>query len=747
MRKKKQPIQSRAINFDVMGARAVSEKSYWGDDIWYLKSASSFAREPRLNWKFSLPGGENSLLEKHQVLLASFRETVLGMISEDSGYGKVLSPHSTLGMMAGARDLFRWMVKCGYKSFADLDGQALEIFESDLPKILADRFKFFGIVPGVYDRPRRPVNAPLSSSGEEEVDFVDISSEIFELDEDSETSYDLDEEGAERSEDYFSYEQVSLRISFIFYAYWQSDRFDRFNLPTMPAFPYGGEPCGAIVSRIGTAYCKIIPPFPDEVALPLLTSALNWVNERSKDVLDLVDIYFDALEKDLNPSVELRKFKFSTLEGELGPWRAPIDFEVSEYINHDGWFNSSPLQTFRNVVLNLSGACLIIILFFVGMRVSEVCSLKGGLPSKKKNVAICLEDAFTKDSLTRLFFVNGVTSKGRQFPAKEKWLVGSSPVDSDVMPPAVKALCVLEKLFSKWREVSSLNDLVLNFSRPRGMPRDHSNITPSKTDTILRQIRQFIYTQVDLSALPDESIHGESLVIYRESRGLCIKGHHGRKTFSAYILETRSSLLRAVSQHFKHMNVSITESAYFPAVHRLRQESESQRTADSVAFFVDVVRGEKLAGRMAERIETFFKSDDLKKLSDKDLLEAVEEIVTTNELQVFFNDAGNCFIRANPKGSRCRMAGGGASWKGVKPDYMARSASMCAGCECFAAHRAHLPYWTQREERLEEQARSPGYNPREFRVDERDRKQAKAMVILLSKKNDASRKRKELNEL
>jgi hypothetical protein len=543
-----------------------------------------------------------------------------------------------------------------------------------------------------------------------------------------------------------SYNQVSGRINIIYYIYWQSERLTRLNFPIMMRAPYGGKKAGVVISRLANFYYNRIPPLPDEVALPLLGAALSWVNERSDDILKLVDIYFSAIDCCQDPVNDLKKFCFSSIDDSGIPWRKPIDFEIRESIHNEVVFNSNPLETFRSVVLNLSGACCILITYFVGVRVNELCTFRGGVQDSGE-FPICIETSLTKDSLTRLYFAKGIASKGRKKSAEEKWLIGSAPIDSVFEPPVVRAINVLQRLFSKWRVLSGVDSLVVNFPRSRSMPRDFSRISSATTASVLKVMRLFIFSNVDLSNLPDVSVRGESLLKYRESRGLCIRGHHGRKTFSAYILETRTSLLRAVSQHFKHMNIAITESAYFPAVHRLRQESDSQRVAESIAFFVEVIQGVKLVGRMTEQIEEYFSSKNFATLSEKELYDSVGEVVVTNELQVFFNESGNCFIAANPNGSRCREVSGNASWKGVTPDYMARSTTMCSGCACFAANTAHLPFWIEREARLEAQSRVLGYDPKEFRVDERDRKQAKAMVTLLSRIVDSSTKNEIMKEL
>lgn len=270
------------------------------------------------------------------------------------------------------------------------------------------------------------------------------------------------------------------------------------------------------------------------------------------------------------------------------------------------------------------------------------------------------------------------------------------------------------------------------------MPESVSKIT---SGALLRGTKRFIFSEVDLSHLPDNNVHDEDLGMYRDSRGLCIRTHQGRKTFAAYILEARTSLLRAVSEHFKHMNVAMTEGGYFPAVSRLRGDAEAMRFAQSVAFFTEAIQGKKVYGRMGEVIERYFGGKEWRDSKSLGELERkVAELVQVHDLRIFFSSHGNCLIRAKPLDSRCRAATDTVSWQATTPDYSARSPGLCAGCGCFAMDSAHRPFWENRVHSMTVvvNAVSTEQQSREFRVHQLRLEQATNVLKLFDNQTETA---------
>lgn len=699
---------------------AVSSTSFWPDEVWRLDTTTPGQRY-FIGWKFKLPNGTFSTDECHATLLECFKVIVWGMLSHGGTYGKALKPGSLPSMGVGMRELFKWMVHCSYLSFVELDAAAQADFLLDLPIILANRRKFYGssIVDVSYDGDAAFIARTSAKSGFDEPEYAD----------------DADDEET------FSYSQVLYRINTFYHIFYQKKALLSCGLPALLAAPFDGKLVGSITSKISKYLVNRIPPLPDEVALPLLKQALTWIDFKAKDILQLqtefVTCRNDAMVAGLSISGAihrtnkiLQSFEFSIAQGNEYSWRKPLP--ELERINHPGLgaVEYNPTQNLRNLVVRARDASVIALQYMVGLRAGEICSAKGGW-AEGNDLPDCIVRRYSKNGLIEMFFLKGIISKGVSHPRADEWLLGCRPVGSSFFPVPVRAVMLLERLYRPWRNLGGTGDLIVNFAQKKGLPVAPESVSKITSGALLRGTKRFIFSEVDLSHLPDTNIHDEDLEAYRDSKGLCIRTHQGRKTFAAYILESKTSLLRSVSEHFKHMNVALTEAAYFPAVSRLRGDAESMRFAQSVAFFVEAAQGKKVYGRMGEVVERYFGGKEWRETMPlRELEKKVTELVQVHDLRIFFSSHGSCLINANPLNSRCRAATDTVSWDATTPDFSARSPGLCAGCGCFAMDSAHRPFWENRVNTmtLVVSAASSEQQSREFRVHQVRLEQAKNVL-------------------
>lgn len=700
----------------------VSSTSVWGQPVWTLDTTTP-GSSAKIGWDFPLPDGTKSMDVEHTILLESFRVIFWGMLENGRWYGKKLKPGSASPFGVGMRDLFRWMIFRGFSSFSDLDAEAQSRYLNDLPLILTRRSQFYGAI----------------SENSLVTEDIDVAAD------DDEVSESVGEDLASEIEDDdgFSYHQAANRVNTLYFIFGQKEALLEQGLPAMETKPFGAKTAGEVTRELARYVSNRIPPLPDEVALPLLREALSWIEEKGPDVLYLQHRYLEARRKALDSglsesraihlaNVAISGYEFRKIGGKDRAWRERIIGEKAFHPEYGDMF-LEPTQVLRTLIFRLRDACIITLQYLVGLRVSEVCSLKAGWNSNEE-MPSCIVRRYSKSGVMDLFFLKGILSKGVDEPRDDEWLLGCRPVGSANLPAAVRAVIVLELLFRPWRSLGEVDDLIVGFSQPKSMPKDKDLISPISNEQILRGLRQFVYAEVNLGELPDTNERGEDLAMYRDSKGLCIRTHQGRKTFAAYMLESRSSLLMAVSQHFKHMDSAMTESAYFPAITRLRQEAEASRTAETIAFFVEAIQGRPVFGRMAELIKKYFSGEEWQNISDYAELDCkVGELVRVHDLRIFFADHGKCCIKANPLESRCREASGGVSWAADTPNYSARTPSMCAGCGCFAVDASNLPFWKRRYEELSVVAQQDSSAPvtREFRVHRLRVDQARKMVTLL----------------
>lgn len=676
--------KKRAVEAGSRAGFRVSSSSLWTDPVWRLDTMTP-GRRNRIVWEFELHDGSRTTDACHAVLLESFKETFWGMLHDGLWYGKTIHVGSSGTFSVAMRELFTWMVWKGYKSFGAFDSEVQALYLDDLPALILDRGGFYS---GSASIPAAEYEYFTSEGADpKQSDDLNPSGDVLDTDDADPGDVDSGDE-----DEKLTFGQAYVRLTVVYFLYAQGPVLRQAGLEAMPDAPFHGEKLTAQCSAVAKDVRTIIPPLPDEVALSLLQTVLVWLDQRAEELLALQDRYFalkSRLERERHPvrqaKAKLRdlllEHRFYGSDSASGPWHPVL-----------GKFAA---REFRHLLMGLRDACVLALEYFVGMRVSEICSIKTGAP-RDDGLPACIETRMSKSGLMQLFFVNGLVSKGKKVPLQTQWLVGSRPVDSQEMPPAVRALVLLERLFAPWRKESHFDALIGAFANPHSLPW-RSNVSSALSLTLLKGKRRFIADWVDLSSLPDYNERGEHTAIYRDSRGSCIRSHHGRKTFAAYVLETRSSLLVAVSRHFKHLNTAITESQYYPPISRLRKETESARAAATVEFFVEVLGGRKVYGRMAELVYKYFGSFEWSEIKSKiEAFRKVEQLVKVHGIQLFFSAHGNCLIKLNPMESRCRSVETEASWLNDTPEYSARSPGLCSGCACNLMDASHLPFWRAR---------------------------------------------------
>ena len=593
----------------------VSSCSTWSEPVWAFDPPHAGQNPVSIYWDFDLHDCSRSTDPKHKVLLESFREVCWGMLKIHSWWGPPLSLSTMSSVMVGVRDLFRWMKFRGYHSLGELGLDAQNDYLADLPFILTNRTRFYQIDVSVeVGSFLTDDTLPNLSSFHTQRDASVESRE--EPPSDDEAFNEEDEDSTEDgvSGRGYSYGQASHRVNTIFYAFAQRAMLLERGLPCFAEEPFGGKTSGAVSGQLATYVSNRLPPLPDEVAFPIVGQALAWIDYKAKDVIALQKLYISALDHCSRLDLvrveglkyvfeQLSAFKFSNSPETGLPWREPIVGEFS-YGPRDGDVFLTQRQILRTLLCKVRDAAVILLANLVGLRPGEICSAK--VVPTDAELPSCIVKKLNANGTLELFFFKGIRTKGVSEPREEEWVVGCRPCGSVVLPLPVQAIAVVEKAWQPWREMAKSDRLFLSFAQPKSLPRDAANVVPLTTTTANRGARLFIFQEVDLSGLPNVNASGEELWRYRDSLGLNIRNVHWRKTFAAYVLESRMSLLPSVSQHFKHINNAMTESGYFPAVYRLRQEADSFRAAETINWYSLVLDGRPLLGTMAKLMDEYF---------------------------------------------------------------------------------------------------------------------------------------------
>lgn len=658
----------------------ISTRSRFGDLIWILDQYTP--GQPMaagvLDWDFGIRDGLRFGHEDCGQLRSTLKRFVWSLLCERAN-GLPLTAGSIRKVSTGIKTLVRWMFHNGYRGLSDISSDASEEFLEDL---------------------QGGCRALLTSGSLGENDG-DESAE-------DEEYRDLEDEDAEIGIGY-----LRPRLQIWGHLWDQRDVMLRFGTDALPEKPFSGRSARSLADDLATKAEGWIPPVPDEVALPVMREARRWVMERANDILALQNAYLDAYDKTavlcddrraILAKDALEAFSFSIDRTTCRAWREGIQ-PANRLTLHRGSWRAAQLsshEVFRTLVEDLCAACVIVIQSEAGPRINEICGLKARGPAKEA-LATNVEVRVSKTGLNEHFFLKGLLSKMQQGPREVEWLIGSRPRGSDDMPAPVRAAWVLERLFEPMRERAvdaSLRDsLILQFTAPRGYPRDGQHLGRVLGMRLRKLQRQFVGNNVDLSGLPDRNRQGENLTAYRESKGASLLTHSWRKSFALYVFRTDPRMTAAIAQQFHHLSLAMTEEGYLGNDPTLIEVMDSVRQEQTALVFYELARGERpAAGRVAKLVDEY--REELAELtagaSRAEGLEAARRWVVREDLRIWFSKHGKCFITLAPSRSRCHQLGDSNHWSNGQPNFSYRTPDACLGCALYAIDAEHAPFWLAR---------------------------------------------------
>lgn len=621
-----------------------------------MSTAGQTLRQVRLSWAITLDDGSCFTDPKWVTLLEHFRRFVWSLYVNPY-FGKGLKETSLGRVHSGIKPLILWMARNQIEDFSKLNRRACEKYIEDTVDEL--------------------------SSGED-------------------------------GEDNLTFSTLWQRFKTIAWLHQQSPALITFGVPSVPETPFDEDSASEIAKKYITQKLKRIPPLPDEVALPLMSSAYRLIGTPADDIIRLQAEAMAAFaegiigaKKGRGDSASSRgiaafraatAFRFSILEGETEPWNKPLSIYRSKTHAQDD-ARITPIQELRNLIIDIRDAAIITLQSQTGMRINEVCSIISGIDIGS-GLPRCVDVRKSISGLHEIFYLKGWLAKTVTTNTETEWIIGLRPVGSGYLPPTVRAIQVLQDLMAPWRSLGETEKLIVSFSHPRGIPHIKSSIGPATNLVLLAGLKRFAYRHGTLSNLPDRSTLGEDLRPYRETQGDCITTHQWRKTWALYMFRSDRRMLPAISQQFKHLSLAMTEQGYIGNDSRLIEALDSARSQRTASFFYAAATGKVMVGGgMASTFEKY-RSEILTvidKDSPQDMQPRLEGWIMENDLRIFFTEYGKCLIGVNPVESRCQRVAGSAKWDNPKPNFSTREPSLCLGCSCFAVDPEHADFWRRRE--------------------------------------------------
>ena len=391
-----------------------------------------------------------------------------------------------------------------------------------------------------------------------------------------------------------------------------------------------------------------IPFIPDAIAVAILSAALCWVEEYGETILSAEAIRQAA-----------------GLRGRASGARRNASYVARKALREAGLHGPSGgaldgAYAVRHATTHLAEACFIVIAGFVGMRVSEILSMRVGAIELRPIGESGVDQAYV---VARLFKTVD-DPEGRE----ERWVAPAL---------VVRAVALLERLSAGLRVASGRDELFLVRNTQR------CAIVPVTYMHMSWRINDFARAV----GVPDH-----------EGKPWLFSTHQFRKTFARFVARRDRSQLLGLAEHFKHASVAMTARGYVGSDFDLNQLVDHEARAETAEALDRLLSARQLGGRMGERI-TARNARFRGRAGEQVRRDYIAFILEETDLRIHACDYGWCVFQQET--ARC----GGE----IEPDEAARAPAVCLKCANMVIERKHVPYW--RDRRARNAALLPVANP------------------------------------
>jgi len=697
----------------------ISDLSRWGDDRWYFENPTpgGYRASASVLWAFSLTAprrvgnwrkeqqGEKFTDPTHAELLDSMRRLFWSLLT-DNRVGKNMKPLTVAILGPGMVALVRWMVRNELTKISDLTPDACTVFMADLA---ADATR-------ILDEDEQ------DQSGEDEEP------------EDTSASSDPDDEDPGkpmRRADGTSYNFAYNALSVVTYLFQQRDMFREAGIEPPAVPPLGNRSTSAAAAEIMERASVMVRPIPKEIAVKVMSTAVRFLQEPAEDIIRLQDLYLAArgwvsenglpVSKQDSPEAVkvLRAFRFSQCVGEATPWRAPL---IGKEERHGGrragrdLLRATPSQILPQLIDDVIGAAGIVIQGMSGVRISEVLGIEVD-PDHPGPWPSYIDVRISATGVNEIFYLKSKVFKSTDSNRETEWLIGSRTLGSQVVPPIVHALRVIERLLAPWRQHSRCRQLFLTVKASRGLFSTPEAVRGLTGGMLLKAQRVFtaMYVKFDWKALPDTPLHQR----LRLHGAWGLKSHQWRSTFAQFLYATDATSLSLLSDHFKHMNSAFTEQRYVGGNPSFLDYFKQARYSMTINTLREVASGHRPAvGGFAKLVQEHAAS-----LISRDAAtdpsvtsERLERLILDHDLRLWFFGHGKCGGAFRPLDALCHQETEppaasriGRDWE---PNWARRRLSVCMRCSNWMVDPEHESSWQQTlSEATEKRAAHLGVSP------------------------------------
>lgn len=388
-------------------------------------------------------------------------------------------------------------------------------------------------------------------------------------------------------------------------------------------------------------------PVDEEAALPLIFDSIEWIERYGPFFVSIASEIYDARKKMVGISSGAQAKQLRDLYQRVLA-RDPFP-EIANKLGIQRLDTHALARAFSVT----QGAALNVLLFLVGLRVSEVVRLD----------VDCMDDGREDEYGQVIPYIKGIAAK--RDSESRKWVAG---------PPLAAVVKFIKDLFQPVRAAGKCDALFLARTSAAPVPLPGRRIA-----------RMGSMTPVTLmSAFANAS--------FRSSRPQIVglHPHRARKTFARFVVKRDKRSLEALSFHFGHAYVAFTDRAYVGCdieLESLVGEEDRQELGRALSV---LLQAPNMAGRGVAAISNFKKANT--RFHGKLALQSSVEKLIKQGVHIAPCDWGYCLY--TPSLSAC----GGDD---RRPNEMNRSPEVCVGCSNFIVTQEHMHWWNDRAAREE----------------------------------------------
>lgn len=387
----------------------------------------------------------------------------------------------------------------------------------------------------------------------------------------------------------------------------------------------------------------------EPAALALVQDAIEWVDRYGAFMAKAATQVWTARAKMVGLSTYKKKQRTREVYAALGfePEAASLRCDLhGEQMEAD--------KLLARGMTTTEGACMIVVLFLVGLRASELLRLNAG----------CVSRRVVAGHEQLLAFIEGVAAKKSGAP--KSWVV---------VDPVVSAIACVEQINAQARQ--SCGQSALFVRRPNGAP----TCLPG------RAVRRL--TTVSIA----NRIKGFRDAWFRRDRPAIaeLHAHRARKTLARFLGLRDKRALESLAHHYGHLHALITDSRYVGTDIDLLKEIQLEERRELASGLMDLLSCTALAGQGGRKLlAARHKLGIGKRLRGRRGLEHVVEELIERGVRLAPCDWGYCVYE--PSLAACKGDARG-------PNEFNRSPEVCASCQNFAVTNQHMLWWNARLER------------------------------------------------